>query len=299
MRKIVRYLGQYLRTLPLSVAASVLLFTAALIFVNYRFGLERALSRQPTGYRVLVWALLFFLAYTVPMLMEQGFGVLRSLFKRGFAVLLLAAPLIFALKLALPINLPLHALPSDNRYWNLVLYYPAKLTLTVLLLYALWRRYHPEEPFYGTGPTRPLRPYWGMLLLMLPLVALASTRPDFLAMYPKFQHLAAVRAASPVKQVLYELSYGSDFITIELFFRGFLVIAFARYLGTGAILPMAAFYCSIHFGKPLGECISSFFGGIVLGVTTYHTRSIWGGLMVHLGIAWLMELGGYLGRLAS
>jgi hypothetical protein len=55
---------------------------------------------------------------------------------------------------------------------------------------------------------------------------------------------------------------------------------------------MAIFYCTIHFGKPLGECISSFFGGIILGVVSYHTRTIFGGFMVHVGIAWLMELAG-------
>jgi hypothetical protein len=67
-------------------------------------------------------------------------------------------------------------------------------------------------------------------------------------------------------------------------------------VGKAAILPMACFYCTIHFGKPLGECISSYFGGMILGIVVYHTRSIFGGLMVHLGIAWLMEIGGYVGN---
>jgi hypothetical protein len=96
--------------------------------------------------------------------------------------------------------------------------------------------------------------------------------------------------------IAFEAGYGSDFFTIEFFFRGFVVIAFARYAGKHAILPMAAFYCSIHFGKPLFECITSYFGGIALGVVVYNTRSIWGGLIVHLGIAWLMELAGYIGH---
>jgi hypothetical protein len=41
-----------------------------------------------------------------------------------------------------------------------------------------------------------------------------------------------------------------------------------------------------------------FFGGLILGIVVYHTRTIVGGLMVHLGIAWMMELGGYLGHQA-
>ena len=97
----------------------------------------------------------------------------------------------------------------------------------------------------------------------------------------------------------FELSYGSDFVGIEFFFRGFLVLAFIRWAGKEAVLPMACFYCTIHFGKPLGECISSYFGGLLLGVVIANTRSVWGGLMVHLGIAWMMELGGYIGESLS
>ena len=100
-------------------------------------------------------------------------------------------------------------------------------------------------------------------------------------------------------KILYEISYGIDFLTIELFFRGFLVFAFVRYVGADAVLPMAVFYCSIHFGKPLFECISSFFGGMLLGIIAYRTQSILGGIMVHLGIAWMMEIGGYLGNLIN
>ena len=143
------------------------------------------------------------------------------------------------------------------------------------------------------------KPYWLMLLIMLPLIVAASTQEDFLAVYPKLKLLMNETGFASLpgwKSVLFELSYGSDFIGIELFFRGFLVIAFIKWAGSSAILPMACFYCTIHFGKPLGECISSYFGGLLLGIVVYNTRSIWGGLMVHLGIAWLMELGGYLGN---
>ena len=132
-----------------------------------------------------------------------------------------------------------------------------------------------------------------MLLIMVPLIAAASTQKDFLAMYPRFQKLAyLLQPERGWHKLLYELSYGTDFFSIELFFRGFLVLAFAKWVGKDAILPMAIFYCTIHFGKPLGECISSYFGGIILGVITYRTRTILGGFYVHVGIAWLMELGG-------
>ena len=120
-------------------------------------------------------------------------------------------------------------------------------------------------------------------------------------MYPKLSNVQFFLEEnnSWVYKLLYELSYGSDFVSIELFFRGFLILAFVKWAGKETILPMAVFYCTIHFGKPLGECISSFLGGIILGVITYRTKTILGGLIVHLGIAWLMELAGFIGNTAS
>ena len=158
-----------------------------------------------------------------------------------------------------------------------------------------------QESFFGlTTKNFVWAPYLIMLLIMLPLIATASTQADFLRMYPKISDVEAVLYTSDSSwfyYLLYELSYGSDFISVELFFRGFLILAFIKITGKDAILPMACFYCTIHFGKPLGECISSYFGGIILGIVVYNTRSIIGGLAVHLGITWLMELGGYIGNL--
>jgi membrane protease YdiL (CAAX protease family) len=210
------------------------------------------------------------------------------------------APLIFALKITLdPI---LHF--SDNAYlnifWNHIFYWPALLIITAIILFVIWRVMDSGQPFYGIK-TKDInwKPYAIMLLIMLPLIAAASAQPDFQAMYPKLKLMTndtTMAHLSGWYKLLFELSYGSDFITIELFFRGFLILAFIKWAGKDAILPMACFYCTIHFGKPLGECISSYFGGMILGIVVYHTRSIFGGLMVHLGIAWMMEIGGYVGN---
>ena len=62
-----------------------------------------------------------------------------------------------------------------------------------------------------------------------------------------------------------------------------------KYLGPQAILPMAAFYCFYHLGKPAGEAISSIFGGYILGIFSYTTKSVWGGVIIHISIALLME----------
>jgi membrane protease YdiL (CAAX protease family) len=138
-----------------------------------------------------------------------------------------------------------------------------------------------------------------MIALLFPLIIAASTQPDFLQMYPKAKNINELPVNSFKDNgyyLLFELSYGFDFVSIEFFFRGFLILSLIKICGKDAIIPMAAFYCTIHFGKPLGEAISSYFGGLLLGIVSYHTRSVWGGLIVHLGIAWLMELCGWLGN---
>lgn len=132
-----------------------------------------------------------------------------------------------------------------------------------------------------------------MLLIMVPLITLAATQDDFLYVYPKLNSVSS--DAEWWQKLLFELSYGSDFFTIE-FFSGDSRTRLCQMVGKDAILPMACFYCTIHFGKPLGECISSYFGGLLLGIVVYNTRSIWGGLIVHLGIAWMMEIAGYIGN---
>lgn len=82
-----------------------------------------------------------------------------------------------------------------------------------------------EETAWGTRMQLPdWRPYLLMLLFMIPLISLAATEPDFQAMYPKLNMVAqngALHGIPAWKALLFELSYSSDFLTIELFFRGF------------------------------------------------------------------------------
>jgi hypothetical protein len=301
MKKIVGYLKEYIAETDKRVGFLSLLFVGALIFCNYYFGLNRFIVRLSYPMQYLLWFAIFFSAFFVGYWLQTAVKKTSQFRQKNFLALLVLAPAIFAWKMMFPLHLTLFTDVFRNQYWNAVLYWPFKVFVVTLMLWIVHRLFSNEEPFYGVTMKNFLaRPYLVMLLLMMPLVAVASTQPDFLRMYPRIQQLLYL--SQPDRgwhRLLYELSYGSDFFAIELFFRGFLVLAFARYAGKDAILPMAIFYCAIHFGKPLGECISSFFGGIILGVVCYHTRTIMGGFFVHVGLAWMMELGGYLGRLSS
>ncbi len=141
-----------------------------------------------------------------------------------------------------------------------------------------------------------LKLYWILLAGMLPLVFFASFSSGFQSAYPRFndsliQQVSQAYQINSVWPILtYEILYLADFFTVELFFRGFLILGISHFIGPQVIMPMAASYCALHFGKPFGEALSSVFGGYILGVLAYYTRNIWGGVFIHMGIAGLMEI---------
>ena len=276
-----------------------------LIMLNYTLDIESGMIKgldsrwQQCAALFLVYCSAFVIPYGFAMVFRRHLIAATPL----FWLLLLIAPALFAVKASV-VN------PLENQidgvwgsYWTIVTTLPFKL-LVVLAPLIVLQRWFPEQPGFWGLTLRNVRwwPYGLMLLMMVPLIAYAGTQPDFLAAYPRLKQIAFIAPHTEHFgwfQLLYEVSYGIDFVTIELFFRGFLIFAFARYAGPVAILPMAVFYCSVHFGKPLLECVSSFFGGLILGVVAYQTRSIAGGLAVHLGIAWMMEVSAYAGNVRS
>jgi membrane protease YdiL (CAAX protease family) len=128
--------------------------------------------------------------------------------------------------------------------------------------------------------------YGCMLALVLPLVAIASSSPAFLRTYPKCEGAGN----SLTELVIWEVVYGLQFLMLELFFRGFLIFGLARRIGSLAIFVMVVPYAMIHLGKPLAECLGSIVAGIALGTIALRTGSIWGGVFVHCGVGWSMDL---------
>lgn len=296
MKQLISDIKQYFAATNPAVLTISMLLTGSLVFFNYFYKLSDIIGSLPSFATLYFsWFLIFLFAFVMPYLL---YGILdrKNYIAEGkFIQILIIAPLLFAAKISITGTPCFSYTGADSLFWNKILYWPILLIIISAALILTWKKYDGSLPFYGLK-TKEInwKPYWLMLLMMVPLIALASAQTDFQVMYPKMKLLGDIHSIPAWQKLLFELSYGSDFFTIELFFRGFLVLAFAKWAGKDAILPMACFYCTIHFGKPLAECISSFFGGLILGIVAYNTRSIFGGLMVHVGIAWMMELAGFL-----
>ena len=141
------------------------------------------------------------------------------------------------------------------------------------------------------GLTRPrdlsqLRPYALLFVAVSPLLVLASLRPEFRLYYPFYRRAGD----SWLDLCVWEAMYAFQFFCVEFFFRGFLLGATRRSLGSHAVLAAMVPYCMVHFTKPVLEVLGAIPAGIVLGLLALGTGSIWGGVLLHVAVAISMDL---------
>ncbi len=306
MSAIIKYIKDFYRNAFNPYYFLMILFmTGTLIYLNYWHGLEIFYVNAGNNKwcHFAGYFLLYFTAFASAFFLQSLFFKTCPYYKYPwFWIILFIAPALFAFRVNFDFQESLFQKiwsGEELLFWIQSLNWVVRVFVVLIPLYIIWRlKDKDHQPFYGSKKLKENKPYLLMLLIMVPLIAVASTQNDFLAMYPKAKFLTRFDLhPKQVHYLIYELCYGFDFVSIEYFFRGFIILSLAKICGQRCIIPMACFYCTIHFGKPFGEAISSFWGGLLLGIISFNTKSIRGGLMVHLGIAWLMELGGWIGML--
>ena len=175
-----------------------------------------------------------------------------------------------------------------------------------LMLFYFWYERKRDIPnqWYGLSiKNTDFRPYFILLIAVIIGIGFASFLSDLTNYYPRYIPSGGERfaqkheLASWIPMVIYEGFYGTDFVNVELFFRGFLVIGFSRVLGGQAVIAMVGSYMFLHYGKPITEAISSVFGGYLLGILAFYSKRIWGGIILHVALAWSMEFFAWLQRL--
>ncbi|RYZ86128.1 MAG: CPBP family intramembrane metalloprotease [Moraxellaceae bacterium] len=132
--------------------------------------------------------------------------------------------------------------------------------------------------------------HWkGYLLLLSPIlvfVYLVSLGDDFVDHYP-FYSLAG---RSWFDLLAWEFLYLSQFVCLEFFFRGFILNALRPAMGANSIWVMCVPYMMIHLPKLWLEATGAILFGLFLGILALRSRSIWGGVLVHAGVALSMDL---------
>jgi hypothetical protein len=294
------HLGEDFRITEYSLTAALLIVG---ITINYKFDVEDRILDEMEGWAKFSGYYLFYgIPYYLTLLIYQRPSHNNFWAKKQFWLRSQAALLILTLDVSAPFLTDVieRNSPEELHYWLYKVTVNGLSFFTVLIpLMIFYYSFDTKDGhLYGLAPKKfDVKPYFTMLLIMLPLLISASFHRSFLQQYPMYNTSDAhtyLGVSDRVTAMSYELAYGFDFITLELLFRGFMVIGIAHIVGRRAVLAMAVVYCFLHFGKPMGEAISSIFGGYILGIIALETRSVWGGIIVHLGIAWLMEFIGYI-----
>jgi membrane protease YdiL (CAAX protease family) len=166
--------------------------------------------------------------------------------------------------------------------WRLLGYVIIPMIVLACLPGERIRDYHVSPRGFG-------RHFWIYAVLfaaVLPAVLAASTTQAFRHTYPFYR----MANRSYLDLVIWELLYGLQFLSLEFFFRGFILHGLRRALGANAIFVMLVPYCMIHYGKPLPETLGALGAGLILGTLAMRTRSIWGGVLIHVGVASTMDV---------
>jgi uncharacterized protein len=180
--------------------------------------------------------------------------------------------------------------PWDRRRWlaywalgNVVLY----VVIPGLLIRCVFRERLADYGLKLRGAFKDGWLYLVFFAVMGPLILLVSYDAHFQHTYPFYR--------PQMDENLWpwfwawELLYAFQFLSLEFFFRGFMVHGLKRQLGSMAIPAMMVPYCMIHFGKPLPETFGAIVAGLVLGFMSLRTRSVILGAAIHVSVALSMD----------
>lgn len=123
---------------------------------------------------------------------------------------------------------------------------------------------------------------------LVPWLLFFSRTGSFQARYP-FYGLQTDEPLWP-RFWVWEVFYATQFLCLEFFFRGFVLHGTRHRFGAYSIFVMTVPYCMIHYGKPMPETFGAIGAGIVLGLMSLKTRSIWLGAVLHVAVALSMDL---------
>lgn len=308
MKKIIKYLLHYTKDLNWKFYSVFIAFLAVSVFVNYQFDWWDGTTMQRyfvvPHYDRWTEPIAFGVFHAFPYLIAIGLlKVFRYDIKLsgGFWLAFLFGLFLISIRRGTDFYQEFSVFYNytEWRFLRRVVYNFYTLLLMFIPLWIGYKAVYKKRigHFYGLqikGVS--FLPYWIMLGGMIPLIYCASLMDSFLEMYPTYNLTSGAAYADEVginKDLsfwIYEFVYIIDYASVEIFFRGFLIFAMVKYLGKQAIIPMVAAYVWLHFGKPLGETIGSAFGGYILGITALYSRNIWGGIFIHMGVAFLMDV---------
>ncbi|MDR2556025.1 MAG: CPBP family intramembrane metalloprotease [Fibromonadaceae bacterium] len=282
----------YIYTFTVIVIALVFVYTTK---IGYTFG--RCYIPTPNRFvnGILIFSGLYFLI-AVPVLIMQGqYKSIPKLhfYLKGFAITAaIGATQAFLWRNYIDFS---SFLPSEKAYLIRFLWCSRGLIIELpLLLFLRFCVDRQQKGLYGLcRGNHHIKAYMWLFVLVLPILIGVSFTHGFRTYYPmgKVWLYGEGLFGYPAwaNLLVLELAYLARFVIVELVFRGALVIGMGNVISRSAVLPMVAVYVALHFNKPILEATSAIFGGLFLGALAYQTKHIWGGVIIHISVAFAIE----------
>ncbi len=308
MKKILSLVTSHVRQdFQLNYYVTIIFFLTAFLILNYSVDLETSwIDRDNDNpIRMPLYFSLYGFGYFISCLIVFQYKKIKHVWRsKKFWVFSLVGLSVLSLDKGFPyLQSIMNSLQQPYDVYAWLFQIAANMTsfgLVFLPLFVFSKAFDNQKSrLYGLCTYSNLMPYAYLLLIIAPVIFIASLETSFTDYYPIYKSNMVAELwnwPSYFPMLIFEIFYGLDFLNVEFLFRGFFVIGMSHVLGKHSIIPMVVLYCFLHFGKPAGEAISSIFGGYILGVLAFYTRSIWGGIIIHVGVAWMMEAGAYFSK---
>jgi len=292
------FLRQDYKFLPYCYAALIIISSIIFVYttdIGWAIGKGKAPTSNSIVNSILLFTVIYFLI-AIPVLILQG--KYKEISKPHFYLKGLILMVVIGISAIFPWRekLDLSNMPFSEQNFIFKSLWRMSNVIFVLPVLILLRIFVDKKVkgLYGLcNGNHHVKAYLSLYFVILPILIAVSFTPGFLSYYPigkpwLFEGLFG----NPTwfNTTVFETIYMSDFIMVELIFRGALVIGMGTAIGRSAVLPMVAVYVALHFGKPVMETISAIFGGFFLGTLAFQTKHIWGGVIIHMGIALAIEL---------
>ena len=180
MKEVFGYIRDYFRYVNKKLLIVCTLQSAILIYLNYHYEIDNSITEAYSfKERFFSRFMIFFIAFSIPYLIAALINGYTYFSNKIFCFFMFLGPAIYSFKTAINASFLFSNDDRVNTYWHYISYWPLLVLITSAILFIIWKLFDLNQPFYGIK-TNDINwsPYWLMLLIMLPLIAAASTQQD-------------------------------------------------------------------------------------------------------------------------
>ncbi len=163
---------------------------------------------------------------------------------------------------------------DDFRFYSTIYWFSTDgflMFIVPMLLIFLVLKQKPSDFGFVIGDYKfGLKSYGLFILFMIPVIWILSGSETFAKAYPQ----GGLTVRENVSVLLYyELFVGFYMLAWEFFWRGYMLFGLKEKFGIYAIFIQMIPFFILHRGKPELETFSSIFGGLILGIQAWRSRS--------------------------